>query len=282
MTILDGKALAEKLKGELKEKADGLPRKPGLAVILVGDDPASRTYVNGKRRDCAQCGFYSEEYTMPATVSQRELLDLIETLNGRADIDGILVQLPLPKGLDAIALLDAIVPHKDVDCFHPVNVGKLYTGQKGGFLPCTPGGVMAILREYDIQVAGKECVVLGRSNIVGKPMAALLLAENGTVTVCHSKTPNLAQKCATADILVSAVGKVGLVTGDMVKDGAVVIDVAMNRNAQGKLCGDVDFDAVAPKCSYITPVPGGVGPMTRAILMENTYRSCLRHLGLED
>lgn len=282
MTILDGKALAAKRKSELKEKVSGLVRKPGLAVILVGDDPASRTYVNGKKRDCAECGFYSEEYTMPVTVSQAELLELIGELNGRADIDGILVQLPLPKGLDATALLDAIVPDKDVDCFHPVNVGKLYTGQKGGFVPCTPGGVMELLHEYGIEAAGKECVVLGRSNIVGKPMAALLLAENGTVTVCHSKTRDMAQKCASADILVSAVGKTGLVTGDMVKEGAVVVDVAMNRNAEGKLCGDVDFDAVAEKCSYITPVPGGVGPMTRAVLMENTYRSALRHLGLEE
>ncbi len=282
MTMLDGKALAAKIKSELKEKVGTLPRKPGLAVILVGDDPASRTYVNGKRRDCEECGFYSEEYTMPATATQEELLTLIGELNQRPDIDGILVQLPLPKGLDATALLDAIVPDKDVDCFHPVNVGKLYTGQKGGFVPCTPGGVMALLHAYGIDPAGKRCVVLGRSNIVGKPMAALLLAENGTVTVCHSKTPNMAQVCAGADILVSAVGRVGLVTGEMVKESAVVIDVAMNRNAEGKLCGDVDMDSVAPKCSYITPVPGGVGPMTRAILMENTYRSALRHLGLEE
>ncbi len=281
MTKLDGKALAAKIKTDLACKVKDLPRKPGLAVILVGDDPASRTYVNGKRRDCEACGFYSEEYTMPAGVSQDELLALIGQLNGREDIDGILVQLPLPKGLDAIALLDAIVPDKDVDCFHPVNVGKLYTGQKGGFVPCTPGGVMALLHEYGISPAGKNCVVLGRSNIVGKPMAALLLAEDGTVTVCHSKTPDMAQKCATADILVSAVGKAGLVTGDMVKEGAVVVDVAMNRDAEGKLCGDVDMDSVAPKASYLTPVPGGVGPMTRAILMENTYRSALRHMGLE-
>lgn len=282
MTILDGKALAAKLKGELASKVNGLPRKPGLAVILVGDDPASRTYVNGKRRDCEECGFYSEEYTMPATVSQGELLALIGELNERADIDGVLVQLPLPKGLDATALLDAIVPDKDVDCFHPVNVGKLYTGQPGGFVPCTPGGVMELLHEYGISPKGKHCVVLGRSNIVGKPMAALLLAEDATVTICHSKTPDLAQQCATADILVSAVGKTGLVTGDMVKEGAVVVDVAMNRNSEGKLCGDVDMDTVAPKCSYITPVPGGVGPMTRAVLMKNTYRAALRHLGLPD
>ncbi len=281
MTTLDGKALAAKIKAELACKVKNLPRKPGLAVILVGDDPASRTYVNGKRSDCEACGFYSEEYTMPATVSQGDILDLIATLNSRVDIDGILVQLPLPGDLDETALLGAIVPDKDVDCFHPVNVGKLYTGQGGGFTPCTPGGVMELLHEYGISPAGKQCVVLGRSNIVGKPMAALLLAENGTVTICHSKTPNLAEKCATADILVSAVGKVGLVTGDMVKSGAVVVDVAMNRNAQGKLCGDVDMESVAPKASYLTPVPGGVGPMTRAVLMQNTYRAALRHLGLE-
>lgn len=281
MTTLDGKALAAKIKSDLACKVKDLPRKPGLAVILVGDDPASRTYVNGKRRDCEECGFRSEEYTMPADITQAQLLTLVEELNGRSDIDGVLIQLPLPKGLDEKILLDAIVPDKDVDCFHPVNVGRLYTGQKGGFLPCTPGGVMALLHAYQIDPAGKRCVVLGRSNIVGKPMAALLLAENGTVTVCHSKTPDLAQVCAGADILVSAVGKVGLVTGEMVKEGAVVVDVAMNRNAEGKLCGDVDVASVAPKASYLTPVPGGVGPMTRAILMENTYRSALRHLGLE-
>lgn len=281
MTTLDGKTLAANIKSDLACKVKDLPRKPGLAVILVGDDPASRTYVNGKRRDCEECGFYSEEYTMPADITQGQLLALVEELNGRSDIDGVLIQLPLPKGLDETALLDAIVPDKDVDCFHPVNVGKLYTGQKGGFLPCTPGGVMALLHEYKIDPAGKRCVVLGRSNIVGKPMAALLLAENGTVTACHSKTPDLAQVCAGADILVSAVGKVGLVTGEMVKEGAVVVDVAMNRGSDGKLCGDVDVASVAPKASYLTPVPGGVGPMTRAILMENTYRSALRHLGLE-
>lgn len=281
MITLDGKALAAKLKADLAYKVKDLSRRPGLAVILVGDDPASRTYVNGKRRDCEECGFYSEEYTMPAETSQAQLLELIGQLNGRADIDGILVQLPLPGDLDEIELLEAITPDKDVDCFHPVNVGKLYTGQKGGFVPCTPGGVMELLHEYGIEVAGKQCVVLGRSNIVGKPMAMLLLAENGTVTICHSKTPDLAQKCATADILVSAVGKTGLVTGDMVKEGAVVVDVAMNRNAEGKLCGDVDMASVAPKASYLTPVPGGVGPMTRAMLMVNTYHAALRHMGLE-
>ncbi len=280
MILMDGKTLAAKRKSELRAKADKLPRKPGLAVILVGDDPASRTYVNGKRRDCGECGFYSEEYTLPAATAQTEILALIDELNAREDIDGILVQLPLPKGLDSRALLDAIRPDKDVDCFHPVNVGKLFSGQKGGFAPCTPAGVMDLLHEYGLSPKGKHCVVLGRSNIVGKPMAALLLAEDGTVTICHSATPDLAQKCATADILVSAVGKAGLVTGDMVKEGAVVVDVAMNRDGEGKLCGDIEMESVAGKASYLTPVPGGVGPMTRAGLMENTYRAACRHLNV--
>lgn len=280
MILMDGKTLAAKRKSELRAKADKLPRKPGLAVILVGDDPASRTYVNGKRRDCGECGFYSEEYTLPAETAQTEILALIDELNAREDIDGILVQLPLPKGLDSRALLDAIRPDKDVDCFHPVNVGKLFSGQKGGFAPCTPAGVMDLLHEYGLSPKGKHCVVLGRSHIVGKPMAALLLAEDGTVTVCHSATPDLAQKCATADILVSAVGKAGLVTGDMVKEGAVVVDVAMNRDGEGKLCGDIEMESVAGKASYLTPVPGGVGPMTRAGLMENTYRAACRHLNV--
>ena len=280
MILMDGKTLAAKRKSELRAKADKLPRKPGLAVILVGDDPASRTYVNGKRRDCGECGFYSEEYTLPAATAQTEILALIDELNAREDIDGILVQLPLPKGLDSRALLDAIRPDKDVDCFHPVNVGKLFSGQKGGFAPCTPAGVMDLLHEYGLSPKGKHCVVLGRSNIVGKPMAALLLAEDGTVTVCHSATPDRAQKCATADILVSAVGKAGLVTGDMVKEGAVVVDVAMNRDGEGKLCGDIEMESVAGKASYLTPVPGGVGPMTRAGLMENTYRAACRHLNV--
>lgn len=281
MILLDGKALAAKRKSELFERVKKLPRKPGLAVVLVGDDPASRTYVTSKRRDCEECGYYSEEYALPAQTSQSELMELIGQLNAREEIDGILVQLPLPRGLDERALLEAISPEKDVDGFHPVNVGRLFSGQPGGFVPCTPGGVMELLHEYHIDPRGKNCVVLGRSNIVGKPMAALLLREDGTVTICHSKTPDLAEKCATADILVSAVGKTGLVTGDMVKEGAVVVDVAMNRNAQGKLCGDVEMETVGPKASYLTPVPGGVGPMTRAMLMENTYLAALRHLGLE-
>ena len=277
--LIDGKALAAKLKAQVRAEAETLPRTPGLAVILVGDDPASRVYVTSKRKDCEECGLYSEEYALPADTTQKELLDLVAELNGRENIDGILVQLPLPKGLDEREVLLAIDPAKDVDCFHPYNVGQLTIGTPV-FQPCTPGGVMEMFREYGIDPAGKRCVVLGRSNIVGKPMAALLLAEDGTVTVCHSRTPDLAQKCATADILVSAVGKTGLVTGDMVKEGAVVVDVAMNRNAEGKLCGDVDLETVAQKASFLTPVPGGIGPMTRATLMCNTYRAACRHLNV--
>lgn len=280
MTLLDGKALAAKVKAEARGEAEKLPRKPGLAVILVGEDLASRVYVNGKKKDCAECGFYSEEYALPENTSQEQLLELIGALNDREDIDGILVQLPLPGHLNEQAVIDAIEPGKDVDCFHPVNVGKLMIGREG-FLPCTPAGVMALLDEYHIDPAGKRAVVVGRSNIVGKPQAILLLQRDATVTVCHSRTPDLAGICRQADILVSAVGRKGLITADMVKEGAVVIDVAMNRNEEGKLCGDVDFDAVAPKASYITPVPGGVGPMTRAILMKNTLYSAQRRQNLK-
>lgn len=268
-TLIDGKALAAKVKADVREEAASLRRKPGLAVIIVGDDPASRVYVNSKRKDCEECGFYSEEFALPAETKQEDLLSLISQLNSREDIDGILCQLPLPKGLDEREVLLAIDPAKDVDCFHPYNVGQLTIGEPV-FQPCTPGGVMEMLKEYGIAPAGKKCVVLGRSNIVGKPMALLLLHAHGTVTICHSKTPDMAAVTAGADILVSAVGKTGLVTADMVKEGAVVIDVAMNRNEAGKLCGDVCFDEVAAKASYITPVPGGVGPMTRAMLMKNT------------
>ncbi|MDF2838932.1 MAG: Methylenetetrahydrofolate dehydrogenase, partial [Evtepia sp.] len=224
--------------------------------------------------------FQSEEYALPEDTTQKALLELIGTLNAREDIDGILVQLPLPKGLDEEAVLMAISPSKDVDGFHPMNMGALLVGKKG-FLPCTPAGIMEILSEYHIDPAGKQCVVVGRSNIVGKPMALLLLQKNGTVTVCHSKTRNLKEICLTADILVAAVGKVGLVTGDMVKPGAVVIDVAMNRNEAGKLCGDVVFDKVSETAAAITPVPGGVWPMTRAILMKNTLAAAKLHLGRE-
>ena len=276
--IIDGKALAAQVKARCAAGAQGLARRPGLAVILVGDDPASRVYVSGKERDCAECGFLSFEHKLPADTTERELLTLIDRLNGDGAVDGILVQLPLPAHLNEEKVLNAISPDKDVDCFHPVNVGKMVTGQPV-FLPCTPAGVMEMLRAYEIPVAGRHCVVLGRSNIVGKPMATLLLAQSGTVTICHSKTPDLAAFTRQADILVSAVGRTGLVTADMVKEGAVVIDVAMNRNAEGKLCGDVDFAAVEKKASYITPVPGGVGPMTRAMLMENLLTAAKHHQG---
>lgn len=275
---IDGTALAAKMKAEVREKATQLARRPGLAVILVGDNPASRVYVNSKRKDCEECGFYSEEYALLASTPQEDLLDLIEVLNQRDDIDGILVQLPLPEGFDEERVLLAIDPAKDVDCFHPYNVGKLTIGEPV-FQPCTPGGIMEMLKEYGIDPAGKRCVVLGRSNIVGKPMALLLLHANGTVVMCHSKTTDMKELAASADILVSAVGKVGLVTADMVKEGAVVVDVAMNRNAEGKLCGDVCYDEVAVKASYITPVPGGVGPMTRAMLMKNTLTAATLHQG---
>ncbi len=275
-TVIDGKALAAKCKARIAKEVEGLSRRPGLAVIIVGDNQASRTYVNSKRKDCDECGIYSEEYALPADAGQAALMEIIESLNGRADIDGILCQLPLPEGYDEEAVLLAIDPDKDVDGFHPINVGRLSTGQPC-FAPCTPAGVMEMLKEYGVDPKGKECVVVGRSNIVGKPMAMLLLAAHGTVTVCHSRTKDLGEVCRRADILVAAVGKRNLITADMVKEGAVVIDVAMNRNEAGKLCGDVDYPAVAEKASLITPVPGGVGPMTRAMLMVNTLEAARRH-----
>lgn len=275
---IDGKALATKVKARAAAGAASLTRKPGLAVILVGDDPASRVYVTGKEKDCAECGFLSFEHKLSADTTEAELLALIAQLNEDPAVDGILVQLPLPGHLDEEKVLNAIDPGKDVDCFHPFNVGRLVIGDPI-FLPCTPAGVMEMLREYGISVRGKRCVVLGRSNIVGKPMGTLLLQQDGTVITCHSRTPDLASYTREADILVSAVGRTGLVTADMVKEGAVVIDVAMNRNAEGKLCGDVDFAAVEPKASYITPVPGGVGPMTRAMLMENLLTAARHHQG---
>ena len=273
---IDGKALAAKVKSRVGGEAAKLSRKPGLAVILVGENPASKVYVAGKEKDCTECGINSFPYKLPAETSQEELLDLIAELNGREEVDGILVQLPLPEHLDEREVLSAIAPDKDVDCFHPVNVGKMSIGEPA-FLPCTPAGCMEMLKEYGIRVRGKRCVVLGRSNIVGKPMAMLLTAADGTVTTCHSRTVDLPAICREADILVSAIGKTKFVTADMVKEGAVVIDVAMNRDENGKLCGDVDFAAVAPKCSHITPVPGGVGPMTRAMLMENILTAAKAH-----
>ena len=271
-TILDGKSVSAAVKQEVKTEVEALKQKGisvGLAVIIVGENPASRTYVNNKKKACAEAGIVSEEYALPESTTQAELLDLIDTLNKKDSIHGILCQLPLPKHLDEKAVIAAINPEKDVDAFHAVNVGHIMIGDYS-FLPCTPAGIMEMLKYYNIPVAGKECVVIGRSNIVGKPMAMLLLQQNGTVTVCHSKTVHLAAVTARADILVAAVGIPKFVTADMVKDGAVVIDVGMDRDENGKLCGDVDFDAVAPKASYITPVPGGVGPMTIATLLKNT------------
>ena len=270
--IMDGKALAEKVKAQICEKVSKLRRQPGLAVILVGDNPASQVYVRNKERDCAECGIMCYDYHLPQDASQEDVLDLVEKMNNYGAVDGILVQLPLPEQIDERVVLEAIAPDKDVDAFHPENVGRIMQGQ-AYYKPCTPAGVMEILHEYGIDPGGKHCVVVGRSNIVGKPMAMLLLHENATVTICHSRTPDLKAQCRQADILVSAVGKTGLITADMVKPGAVVIDVAMNRNEAGKLCGDVDFAAVSQVASYITPVPGGVGPMTRAMLMENTYKA---------
>lgn len=269
--ILDGKALSAKIKENLAEEIKEKGIKPGLAVIIVGNDPASRVYVNNKKKACEVCGIYSEEHALPESTTEEELLSLIDSLNKRSDIHGILVQLPLPKGIDSEKVLLAIDHRKDVDAFHPVNVGKIMIGDYD-FLPCTPAGVMELIHLTGIEVSGKECVVVGRSNIVGKPQAMLLLHENGTVTICHSRTKNLAEVCRRADILVAAVGKPRFITADMVKDGAVVIDVGMNR-VDGKLCGDVDFDEVSKKASAITPVPGGVGPMTIAMLMKNTVRA---------
>ena len=274
--LIDGKDIAAKVRAELREEVETMAKerkkRPALAVILVGEDPASQIYVRNKQRACEDVGVLSEIYTLGENVSQESLEYIINSLAERRDIDGILLQMPLPKGLDPVKALKCIPPEKDVDAFHPDNVGHIMRGDYR-FLPCTPAGVMELLRRYDIDISGKECVVIGRSDIVGKPMAMMLLHSGGTVTICHSKTRNLAEHTRRADILVSAVGKAGFVTADMVKDGAVVIDVGINRNADGKICGDVDFAAVEPKASYITPVPGGVGPMTVAMLMKNTVKA---------
>ena len=271
-TILDGKAVSAAVKQEVRAEVEALREgglQVGLAVIIVGDNPASRTYVNNKKKACAEAGIHSEEYALPASTTMDELLALIDELNHKDSIHGILCQLPLPEGLDEKAVIAAIAPEKDVDAFSAQNVGHIMIGDYS-FLPCTPAGIMEMLKYYNIPIAGKECVVIGRSNIVGKPMAMLLLQQNGTVTICHSKTQNLAEVTRRADILVAAVGIPHFVKADMVKDGAVVVDVGMDRDENGKLCGDVDFVAVEPKASYITPVPGGVGPMTIATLLKNT------------
>ncbi len=276
---IDGKAIAAELRAQMKAQVSQMEEDgvtPGLAVVLVGEDPASHTYVRNKKRACEETGIYSEVHTLPASFGQAALLDLIAQLNARPDIDGILVQSPLPEGYDEQAVVNAIAPDKDVDAFHPENVGRLSLGE-AAFLPCTPAGILALLRHEGISVAGKRCVVVGRSNIVGKPMAMLLLQADGTVTVCHSKTQDLPAVTREADILIAAIGKPKFFTADMVKPGAVVIDVGMDRDEAGKLCGDVDFASVEPVASYITPVPGGVGPMTIAMLLQNTLTAARLH-----
>ena len=271
-TIIDGKKISAEIRAEIAEEVKTMKESgvcPGLAVIIVGEDPASKVYVRNKGRACAEVGIYSEIIEMPAETAEAELLSKIEELNAREEIHGILVQLPLPKHIDEKAVIAAILPEKDVDAFSEGNVGKIMIGNHS-FLPCTPAGVMELLHRSGIEITGKRAVVIGRSNIVGKPQAMLLLHEDATVTVCHSKTQNLAEITKTADILVVAIGKADFVTGDMVKAGAVVIDVGMNRKADGKLTGDVDFESVFPVAGAITPVPGGVGPMTITMLLKNT------------
>ena len=272
MNIIDGKAVALNVKNQVKLECEALKKKgitTGLAVIIVGDDPASQVYVRNKERACEECGFHSVKYALDANTTQQELNALIDELNNDDSINGILCQLPLPSHLDDKEVINRIDPIKDVDAFHPVNVGAIMIGDYN-FLPCTPAGVMELIHSTGVELEGKKAVVMGRSNIVGKPMAMLLLHENATVEITHSKTTNLSEITSEADILVSAVGKAKFVKADMVKQGAVVIDVGMDRDENGKLCGDVDFEDVKEKCSYITPVPGGVGPMTIAMLMKNT------------
>ncbi|MBE6625261.1 MAG: bifunctional methylenetetrahydrofolate dehydrogenase/methenyltetrahydrofolate cyclohydrolase FolD [Ruminococcaceae bacterium] len=279
--IISGKVVSTQVREELKAQTQEMIEKhgirPGLAVIIVGDDPASKVYVNNKEKGCAEVGYYSEVYRLPAETTQDELLALVKKLNCDDKIHGILCQLPLPKHLDENEVILAIDPEKDVDAFHPVNVGRIMIGDYS-FLPCTPAGVMRLIESTGVDITGKECVVIGRSNIVGKPQAMLLLHKNATVTICHSRTKDLASVTRRADILVVAIGKADFVTGDMVKDGAIVIDVGMNRRADGKLTGDVDFASVEPKASYITPVPGGVGPMTISMLLTNTMTAAKNSL----
>ena len=279
--IIDGKKTSADIKAELAVETEGFKKEngfvPGLAVIIVGNDPASEVYVRNKCRACETIGFYSEKYEMPENTSEDELIALIEKLNCDDKIHGILVQLPLPRHIDVEKVLLAIKPHKDVDAFHPYNTGKIMQG-KYDFLPCTPAGVMELLKRYNVNIKGKHCVVIGRSDIVGKPMAMLLLQADGTVTICHSKTVGLADICRSADIIVAAVGRADFVTADMVKEGAVVIDVGINRKPDGKLTGDVDFNSVKEKASFITPVPGGVGPMTITMLLANTLTAAQKQV----
>jgi len=272
---IDGKAIAASVRSDVAKEVTALKEQaitPGMAVVIVGDDPASRIYVNNKKKACAEVGIYSEEYALPATTTQEELTKLVQELNGRKEINGILVQSPLPRGLDEKAIVETIDPRKDVDAFHAVNVGKIMIGNFD-FLPCTPAGIIELLDRSGVSIEGKRCVVVGRSNIVGKPMAMLLLHRNGTVTICHSRTKNLGDICREADILIAAVGKAKFITADMVKPGAAVIDVGMNRDENGKLCGDVDYVEVEKVAGWITPVPGGVGPMTIAMLMKNAVNA---------
>lgn len=282
--ILDGKKTAQKVKDALKERVEQLKKDgltPGLAVIIVGNDSASRVYVNNKKKACEYVGIHSEEYALPEETTQDELIALVKKLNEKKDIHGILCQLPLPKHINEEAVINAIDPQKDVDAFHPVNVGKIMIGNFD-FLPCTPAGVMELIDESRIDLTGKHCVVVGRSNIVGKPQAMLLLHRNATVTICHSKTENLPQVCRTADVLVVAVGRAKMVDESYIKEGAVVIDVGMDRDENGKLCGDVDFDSACKKAGYITPVPGGVGPMTIATLMKNAVTAAEKSISAEN
>ncbi len=270
--IIDGKQISDDIKEEMKLEVSALNKSGisvGLAVVLVGNDPASKVYVGNKKKACEALGIVSSEYLLPEDTTEETLLELVDKLNRDDSVDGILVQLPLPRHLDEKKVINAISPSKDVDAFHPINVGKIMIGDYT-FAPCTPAGIIELIERSGISLEGKSCTVIGRSNIVGKPMSMLLLHKNATVTICHSRTKNLAEVVAQADVVVAAVGRAKFVTADMIKEGAVVIDVGINRMDDGKLCGDVDFESVAPKCSYITPVPGGVGPMTIAMLMKNT------------
>ncbi|MBP1573293.1 MAG: bifunctional methylenetetrahydrofolate dehydrogenase/methenyltetrahydrofolate cyclohydrolase FolD [Oscillospiraceae bacterium] len=281
--IIDGKAVSAQVKESIAQETAQIKEKYGvtigLAVVIVGNNPASRIYVNNKKKACEAVGFESFEYALPEETTQEELLTLIDKLNNDDKVNGILVQLPLPKHLDEKIVINNISPDKDVDAFHPVNVGKIMIGDYS-FLPCTPAGVMELIASTGTEISGKECVVVGRSNIVGKPMSMLLLHKSGTVTICHSRTKDLAEQCRRADILVAAVGVPNLIKGDMIKEGAVVIDVGMNRLDNGKLCGDVEFETAEKVAGYITPVPGGVGPMTIAMLMKNTLTAAKTKLGI--
>ena len=274
--LMDGKGLSAQIKEQVRARVENMSQRPGLAMVLVGENPAAQVYDAGKQKDCKQCGIYYETYRLPYEVSQQDLVEVVQVLNQQDSIDGILIQFPLPEHLDDRAVQLAIRPDKDVDCVNPSNVGDLILGVDS-FRPCTPAGVMRLLKEYGIDPTGKRCTMVGRSNIVGKPQAMLMLLNDSTVTICHTKTENLKEECRRADILITAAGVTGLITGDMVKEGAVVVDIAINRDKNGKLCGDAVFDEVAPKASYITPVPGGVGPVTRAMLMENTLKAAIRH-----